>query len=548
MKVELIERKAGATLNDITEKLDADSDLILTQELERDAFERVVDDVRLKATNLDGFFGTLFLSTLGTTRWIVTISEDARVLFKGEIDNTSIDFGLVQEWVEFDVFSFTKVFWDRAKTTKLLDPRGGTFIELSTEYTTVEDVLRRELGRGTTLARGQVWEDLFTEFDVDSTYKDRRIRGWTNSRDTEVTNFGRYRELNPNTKVEELLQAMSIYYNAEFFIDPETEKFTMRKRGSVLNDLKTDVDDIVLDDAPISVRWLDDRKYDYIHLALRITQTENVEIDSISLFQPTTGTGTGLKKGGDYSYRVTTIINNEELSAGEPVFIGLPLAATAPASFVWQVKLKIPVFAFEAASRRLYRTDSSGEEPYYLLKEFKENETTEFTDQLGDAFLILLPVLGDVVLEAVVGVWLRYDESAGTWDSLIVEKEGVENTPVGEIFDVTPELRFMEPTEKFAALVERGFRLSDQFFFFGAENSNDDNALQVYREQWIDVFRTKRKIVTSVKGLKFRIGDSMVSKNGLFPNDLTLNDKRMLIKRSSNNLTQERTTLELLTI
>jgi hypothetical protein len=54
----------GDVGHDIIALLDENAKIILTQELERDAFERTVEDLTLRASNLNGFFSDLFRNAI----------------------------------------------------------------------------------------------------------------------------------------------------------------------------------------------------------------------------------------------------------------------------------------------------------------------------------------------------------------------------------------------------------------------------------------------------------------------------------------------------
>jgi hypothetical protein len=222
-------------------------------------------------------------------------------------------------------------------------------------------------------------------------------------------------------------------------------------------------------------------------------------------------------------------------------------------------------------------------------------------------------------------IWLRYDEVAGIWEDVIIGEASGLNVPIGDIFNLTPHLRFLakpfgygieiaminsdaagitvrtkgengfeyglniklsgttcvpsmdgdnavsdvydETTFKlfdkhgisqltspgFGGTVVRSYdtkrppptdtaseTLLDVFAFFG----NEKDRLSDLREQWRDLFLTKKRVVASVKGIGYRVGDS--ANLSQVYNGHTIG--RCVIKKATNNLTKERTKLELLTV
>ena len=94
------------TLSNVTQYLFTDSVPTISSELERQAFQRVVEDVSLKFSNFDNYFTNLLSGATAQSRFVCRIKDvdTNTVIFLGEIDNTSITFDVTDESVSFDVF------------------------------------------------------------------------------------------------------------------------------------------------------------------------------------------------------------------------------------------------------------------------------------------------------------------------------------------------------------------------------------------------------------------------------------------------------------
>lgn len=599
----------GQTVYDITGRLDYETDIQLNQELERQAFQRTVEDVRLRCGNLNGFFTTLFDGMPPTARWEVVI-RDARILFRGEIDNETITFDVNKEWVEFDIFSVTKVFWDAAKTTRIrkavsefgVDVSLGTTIEL---FITVEQLIKREV----TLEK---FGGIIAGYSISTLYAQRPVRFWVYTSSRIIGNNGRYRDLDPRTTIDELLKAMSIYYNAEFFVDPSTQFLVMQKRGAVLNDVKTNLNDVIEDDEKIDIQLFDEQKIDYLGLSLNLGVPSSPSLAS-------TETETDSKKGLDAG-RYKWAITNRFQSGGLVIesLIGQESAYDLPVSRSggrYRVTLNVPLGPASCTSRGVYRTRNSGYGGLFFVGILQDNVSTTFIDSIPNSELSQkAPEDGPSGT-----IWIRYDEESGTWDPAIIGDPAGLNQPQGKIFEVTPKLRFLSrpfgnafeigaiyalegktrinttephnfskgtsvrisdtntvPMLNGVQVVDEVFEdgktfsiegpavttgglggtvmrlideekknpldtaqdnLFDVFAFFGNETSID-----VFKTQWEDLFYTKRKGFLGVRGIDYRFGDSIVLNrnfNGLkFGNGV--------IKKASNNLSRERTELEII--
>jgi len=136
-----IQKKGINEEYDVTSYIDKDTEIVVNKEHSRTAFEVVYSDVRLTFSNMDSFFYELFADN--PAEWVVTIINEAINHFGGEIEKSTISFDCVAEKVSFDVFSTNKIFWERAKTTKI--NHNFTADEKTYEYSTLLHLLHFNL-------------------------------------------------------------------------------------------------------------------------------------------------------------------------------------------------------------------------------------------------------------------------------------------------------------------------------------------------------------------------------------------------------------------
>ncbi|MFI5250794.1 MAG: hypothetical protein ACHQQQ_00055 [Bacteroidota bacterium] len=356
----------GDLRRDITPLLDEDSKIILMQELERDAFERTVEDLTLRASNMDGYFTEIFRYGTASTRYEVTVSEEMRTLFRGEIDNESIRFDAKELWVELNVFSMNHRFWDRAKRTRVnlcFTPDEKSIITMG-----VKELILRELSSGRVDAENQplFQGDMFSDFTIADQYAYRQIRFYADTDDSLIGNNGKFANLDPSTTIFDLLTAMSVYYNAEFFINPETEEFTMNRRLSPTGH-QGNLDGCVLDDSKIDVLYLDRSKYDYIYTMIAIAEPPSPLFDRFDYSSAGADfilhvNPTGKEKC--FKYFLTCLINDTETMPSVPLMVNVPATkiTTDDVGFTnvsaWDVRLTIPAGYPGTTKRYLYRTEA----------------------------------------------------------------------------------------------------------------------------------------------------------------------------------------------
>lgn len=523
----------GQTATDITKYSDSDSTIILTQELERQAFQRVVDDVTLRLSNLAGFFTTEFAAITPTTRYEVQIFDGGRRLFLGEIDNESINFEMNEEWVTFDAFSKNKIFWDRARATKV-DTRTSLH-QLTITYKTVMEMFTFQLIR-------TPFAEIFTEMSVDSLYANRNIRWHKTVSDPTIGNNGKFDDLEEETTVQSLLDAMGRYYNAEFFVNPDDGKFTMKRRADILSDTQTLLDNLLVEDG-IDLELVDRDKADFVHTFNAIPlpnppvfQSTNHRTVHASVVDQAIFPGT-------HRLRMSVVINGSEVAiSDELLVVSTRRPGVEPYFDIGYPIVTMPIVdtLSEVQTRRLY-VSPANDGNLFLWMEVSGNASAVSTgDHTSGTSLLyaddveLRTKIPVPVIPNAASVWIRYNEATQSWESPIIDVGN--NTPEGRIFDIRPELRFYAPGTE----ILLDYSPFDIWNFFGREG--DYSTLQT---QYIDMFRNQKRFITSVKGLNYRVGDTTRFINA--PNSL-ISNSRFLVRKAANNLNEETTELEMVSL
>lgn len=521
----------------------AEEDIVqVTEQLERKAFERKHGDVHLKLSNMRNVFTDLFAGTTGTTRWGVhLILEDSvtfawRTAWRGEIHNKSINFGLDSEWCEFDAFSKTKLFWERAKTLrnifKVTDQAvwagvetGLTgYIPLPTFLTTLETLLN--LSSNATIFSG-----------IDFTqYTGRRIRGVRPGPICvpAIGNEGRLVELDPEFTVAELLEAMQRYYNCEFYIDHHTRSLQMRRRNSVNAGTPRNIDAVLCDDVEPVVSWLDDSTVDYIYIYSYVFGPAPVFVEMYPVNFPPPQGGFNQLSPGLHRWRIVACTGTPGASAS-PLFVSAELAVDLPhrSGYTgWWVTISLPVFQSPVTDRWIYRL-APGDHSFRQLR-YNTGNSTPFVweDRIGIQLLAASPIMPS--LQNTFNLYRRYNEVTGQWEPDIIDSG--KNRPVASIHEVKPKLRFTEiglpnirPEDAY-----------DVWSFFG-----QDTNFTTFSDEWIDWFRTKRRVTCKVKDVDYVLNNPVESSR--FPNDLTPGVSYS-VKRFTSKLMKEETELELLSM
>lgn len=526
----IVIRKGFVNPVDVTRYLDEETDQILSQDLGRRAFQRTFGDMRLRLGNIGGMFNTLFKDTHPGDRWQVEVYESDRYIFRGFINNKSIDCLLKTKWVEFDTFSATRTLVDRAKCTRVhtgplplmrLSP-GST---LRSDYVRLEELLDIQ-NLITNLNEGGY---IFSGFDLGE-YSDRPVRGWTNAA-APIGNDGRFCDLDPETTWDQLLQAMSKYYNAEFFVDPGTGKLVMRRRGITLSDRKMDIDPLVKDDFEPVVRLVEENQIDYLYTMFK---SRHVKPQIVSYYEASGGIVIGGMDRGWHGYIMTSVMDGMERLGSDEVGVDLPEIQHNR----FRVKLRLPASFEGTEERRVYRRNGQSEFRLVPILTQKDNEERLVEDWWNED-LSDQPAMPYVT--SWCSQWIRFDEGSGNWQDPILDLRTGPSSPNGEILEIIPELNFMEigmPTQR------KNLDTYDVFCFFGQEHGFDDPKV---RAQWEDIFRTKRAITCHAKGTDYQIGDAFFSGGKFIPYDLR-SGSQLLVRHAENNFTKKETELVLLTI
>jgi len=524
--------ESGKPSIDVSRRLIADSDIELTQERERDAFERVISDVKLSLGNIDGTVADLFSSTNPLTYWDVNI-YDGRCIFWGRVQSP-ITFKLKTKVVEVRVYSIDRTWIDLCNVTYIPMWKYTNKI-----YTTLEDILHRVL-----IGEGRPMTEIgISEIVVDDVYKNRPIRDTKDSDDSTIGNYGKFSDLDTTTTVKELLDAISIYYNAEFFVDPETKRFIMKQRSTVISDTEHDLDAVIRGDNDIDVDDTDQKRYDFIKVSIGVpkpgTPEKTDKLIPVKLETNASGTFPVI-------YKYTNVVK----SGGIEIETELSDAFVMEYKFVSVMKtIWLPIFKIAQPPTGTVRQN------IYRLRLENENWFELYTSVVVDSggLLVINPKFEfdlDVVLRdwtpitqsGRVGnewahtspsgdVFLRYDEFTGLWDDNIVEAVGTPAPKVGVIFEVNPQLRFYG---RYSYSV-KPFSIVDSFYFFGAETNMD-----AFKTQWLDMFRLRKPLRCTVKGTNYKYGDSFVSHRAA--------PGKYYVKKAVGKFMKKETELELVTV
>lgn len=510
---------------DATPFLDESQKQVVTQELEFNSFARTMPDVMLSFSNIGGEFTTLFSGLRMVDLIQVELYDDTgRRRFWGYVDNRTLTFSLRDRYAKFTAFSTMRRFWERAKTTKLywhpvpFFPATVGLLQFFMYQAFFTDI------------RGS--EGVFSGIDLGE-FAAELIRG------TDAVNYNNIDNLSRNTTWYDFLIAVSLFHNAEFYIDPESHDLRMVHRVSVMNDRRIDMDGLICDDEDIEVSAIDSHRVDYIKCYAWFTvgapemAFKPEQIATLPYGYPQSGLGVG-------THYYTTVYHTN----GQPTMISDVFAYTLPTptdGYNWKVSLRIPAHPAGLGQRKVYRSDPADTRgAWYLVSDIAANDANDKVvyDSMNWQFLQRQEERPWV--DRRVTAWYSFDESTGVWSQVVDAPKGA-NTPQGSIFDIIPVLHFMEPADKTVQRTDDPYHVFD--FFLQKFSPNDEST----RTRWTDFFRTRRLVKCKVTGIDYEVGDSVVSNSGKFPNDLTA-DKRLVIRKAVCNLMDNTSQLELVTV
>lgn len=547
----------------------ADSNIVkLRQELERQMFQRTFQDIKIRLNNLRKKYTSFFMALQPTDRIDITVFDEQRCTFFGQIDNASIEFQIRHDWIEFSAFSTNKQFWDHAKRTKVITRMQGPYFG-TYDYYSLEFILQVQLQR-------PPFDSLFTGYNIDVFYKNRNIRGWDGSdeypnEDPSIGTIGRFGDLDPSLTMNELLLAMAKYYNAEFFIDPGTGQFTMKKRGDILNSLDTNIDDILHEDVePKLVPF--DQAFDYIQAIFSVPKIDSPILDYVAQICSTPeGQGSGTNNcnvwnglhSGVYvtdltptpSYRLTALLqlgaSTVETEFSDELLVELERPGDDEYDRSYNVALQIPGYNIKGITvlkRYLWRqfvtvVNGGLGYDYFPIAEFAGNAMTSFVDDIAYPTISRtvhpLPVKTPPVM-----AYVRYNEKNGVWEDPIYDFEG-NNAPDGDVFVAIPELRWIDPNDPTNVIDSRTGNIYTYyvFRFFGSEGGVPDS-INILYQQYIDLFRRRQKLICQLKGTNFAVGDSLVSMKILPVKGLATSRTRFLLRSADININKRRSDIE----
>lgn len=514
---------------DLTGKIKVDQGIVITQELERRAFERTVDDVRLTLTDLHGQFSAFFSDVRPTTRYQLEVFGASRRLFRGYIDNSSIDFSRTEKTVALDAFSTTKIFWERAKVTRIHpttpEVQANPFIDLQTllnkqaSYTNLHDNFQ-----------------IFRLFNC-GLYADRQIRIAGVTTNPVIGNEGLFIYLKDETTWDDFLKACAIQYNAEFYVDPDTQNVMMVKRGRGMSTFVKQLDPILVGDKNISVRFIDDQKIDWLYIHSGVQQEPPVITGYTRYVPPQPDNPILGLAAGSYWYVMTSIVEDIEACMSAPTSIVIPTSGTTREGYL--VNIIVPASGVQGTTaRKLYRLSSdTGAAGYRLVTRIPGNAATAFTDSFKSAQIQSNDQ--PTTFAVTFNQWVTFDEAGSGWGTTVLDIGNPgSNEPQGIILDAAPKLTFkVGDTEIF----------NDPFWVYSLFAKERDFKDAMVRDDWVDMFRMKRRLDCRVKGIDFRVGDRYQVSQQIVPNDLTLRDE-LVIKKAGIDGMKEEADLMLLTV
>jgi hypothetical protein len=458
-----------------------DESFDVTQERERAEFQRAHSDVSFIVSNLENKFVDFYRPDESQTRWEVAVKEGGRNIFLGEIDNPSIEISLNEDKVHLTAFSKTKMFWDWAKITKIKSLIGfwttGTGYTFPPELATIQGIIEFNLDND------ELPEGIFDDIQIDANISGKWV------------SLGVYLNLTIETTIGELFEAMAIEYNAEFYIDEDLRTLKFSPRLYIDNDRKLDISDLIIEEDGVSVKLYDDNKKDYIKLNSPVERPSIVANEIMWL-------DNSLSLSNQIHYDIRFLVTAVLEDGTEIVSPGIGAEIGAWLELDW-LRVQLTVLpAMGAKSYKLYMVRISH-------KDDAKDPTPYYVGQIGDA---------SVVTDSGY-TWYHYVNCQPSLDGyeedLLIDFSNVEKMPVtpnyypycysidaetgllvksvesqGDGLEIVPKLSFQD--SKFTAIS-----------FFG----KPDDAEMLAR--WSGVLSNKSRLICSVSGLDFKIGDSI---------------------------------------
>jgi len=495
---------------------------IITNQRERFSRERVVEDCSIRVSRIDGTLGTFMQGISGTTRIDMTIeNEPGETLFKGIVDTKDLITQFAQETTTFNAQVAFKKFWDRASNVKInlnFTPpeKGFTFV-------TLEYLLKKNLTEDSTFT------DYFTDVDVITGTRNRggfSIRYYADGR--RLSYLGKYKDLDPNTSVADLLRGIMKVLNLESFIDVDTGVLTFWTRRDKIRDAQHPIDDLLREDVEPEILPFGAKKFDYVY---GFSTLDAVPAPRFSRFQDGSGFGpNNTDEDREFTYYVTHVIAGTETKPSAPFTLTIPKRREIlPGVYALsQPFLKIDLPIIGTNERRLWRTiyTIGGQTTIGLIAKITDNSLSEYVDTsavnaYGDDF----PAEND---HPVFASWISYDEAAGKWNDPIIDAQNGRNVPQGDVYNALPDFKFKSQDGTL-------FSSYQSTFYFLATSLTIDSQ----REIWLDYLRTKSLVRIGVKGSDFRVGDTAIARKTKFPETTPPTDTFIVTKATVHPLTEE---------
>ncbi len=482
--------------------LDDETDLLVSIERERTRFERVVNDMNARLSNLTGELWVFLSSMNRTDKVSCSLLVDGAERFWGRVDTSTSRLSTDSKYVTLSAFSAERHLFDLAANFPVR-PATPADIEPPNPWVnknTLDYVVRKGLyANGAETTGGLI-------IGVDLGPFATRPINYTGSLYSGETR-GRWLDIDPRMRWKDMLLKIALYYNAEFYIEGRILK--MQPRGKVLRS-GISLDASLKDDTEPEVTLMEE-PVDYAHAFVTFTLPAPTYLgkewkeykDWDTLKQITV-------HASKVWYRVLYYRDDEDGNkvlaySGEVLEVELgPVDSTHG----WFVHLALPAGPIGTTGRRVFRMTVGGESDGYLrlpvpLMVEGNEDGTPYLDNWGywllhqNADQLRMPALP----KNFVTAYVRYNQQTGAWDEPIFDFE--QSSVAGTVVDLRPTIAFASPTNEREIIPEDP---RDVWRLFGEEMD-----YQKFQEQYLDMFELRRGVRFAVKGLDFQLGDEVHS-------------------------------------
>jgi len=493
------------------------SDPILTMEWERSAFEKVVEDVSFVLDDSDFTFSNLFKGKPVSTIFNIRIELNGSLVFLGKIFYKSIRFNPIKETCSFDVFSSLKDFWTQAKQTGVARKERANSADATTHFTTLSYILKREfidpdnhLENGIKVGTNR-YSSLFTNLSVHASLANSPIRGWALAStyvNPQIGNNGRYRNL-LGTHAD-LLNALTIWYNAEFHIDYAASALVMNPRylpinSTPYNGAPYELSTIARDDNEIYLQFHDDKKYSWIHT---LYYYGDVVKPNLSLIRVVGGLQGFTKNVSFVTTKVYTTNTGLVESAPSPALFVDVVNVVAPYNETKSAEITLTIPAVAGVNYiYLYRTPQAGGN-FHLVQVLSASGGT-YTESAPNEDLITTGRVAPSLAHSY-GAYMTYDENSGKWATIVDSFPG--GSPFEDVLETIPIVRF----QTFDNGTPLDYSVDDVVAFFGYESASN-NWEKIIQGRYISELSTRQLIAATVDGSGYKLGDAFTVSTSIFP-------------------------------